>query len=264
MVQWERGWPKVTTLCYCWEVKVDLHRKTAIVFIDSLLWTLMRLFLWCDGGKKQVGVGWVVSVWEKDMDPRVQTILLLLGNVECCLTWMGFFFYYRIKIAKHQIFLCTPGRSAHTSVTEMIFYSEKEFYFWLLNIFLRWGLLLIKSTVTFANCWLTCKQSFKPTKRWSVMYFLISVTTKVKKGEVNLPWKGPVWGQVSHCGAGLAWTSESWLPVQTLPLTRLTFGCGEAPCLLFSVSSFVKWGLGSKWFPRNPPSLKSPECAFSD
>lgn len=224
----------------------------------------MRLFLCCDGGKKQVGVGWVVSVWEKDMDPRVQTILLLLGNVECCLTWMGFFFYYRIKIAKHQIFLCTPGRSAHTSVTEMIFCSEKEFYFWLLNIFLRWGLLLIKSTVTFANCWLTCKQSFKPTKRWSVMYFLISVTTKVKKGEVNLPWKGPVWGQVSHCGAGLAWTSESWLPVQTLPLTRLTFGCGEAPCLLFSVSSFVKWGLGSKWFPRNPPSLKSPECAFSD
>lgn len=39
------------------EVKVDLHRKTAIVFVDSLLWTLVRLLLWCDGGKKQVGVG---------------------------------------------------------------------------------------------------------------------------------------------------------------------------------------------------------------
>lgn len=223
----------------------------------------MRLFLWCDRGKKQVGVGWMVGAWEKDMDPRVQTVLLLLQAILNAVwhEWVLLFFITGLKLqsTKHS---CVPLED--TSVTEMIFYSEKEFYFWLLNIFLRCGLLLIKSTVTFANCWLTCKQSFKPTKGWSVMHFLISVTTKVKKGEINLPRKGPVLGQVSPCGAGLAWTSESWLPVQTLPLTRVAFGCGEAPCLLFSVSSLVKWGLGSKWFPRNPPSLKSPECAFSD
>lgn len=54
MVSWAREWPKVTVLL---DVKVDMRRKTTVVFIDSLLWTVMRLFLWCGGGKKQVGVG---------------------------------------------------------------------------------------------------------------------------------------------------------------------------------------------------------------
>lgn len=47
-------------------------------------------------------------------------------------------YYYRIKIVKHQISLRNPGGSTHTSVTVMIFYSEKEFCFWLLNILEMW------------------------------------------------------------------------------------------------------------------------------
>ena len=178
---------------YCWDAKVDVHRKTAVVFIASLLWTLTRLFLWCGGGKKQGGVGWVVSVWEKDMDRRVQTILLLLQPLLNAVwrEWVFFFFNYRIKIAKHQIFLYTPRRGAHTSVTEMIFLLWKWVLFLVIEYILeRW---LIKSTVTFASCWLTCKQSCRPTKGGSVMQFLSSVTAEVKKGEINLPRKGPVW-----------------------------------------------------------------------
>lgn len=220
---------------YCWDVKVDMHRKTTIVFIDSLLWTLMRPFLWCGGGKKQVGVGCGQCMREGYGSKSTDSSIAFAGNIECCLTWMGIFFNYRIKIAKHQIFLCTPRRGAHTSVTDDLLLWKGVSFLVIEYILERW---LIKSTVIFASCWLTCKQSCRPTTGWSVMQFLISVTAEFQKGEINLPRKGPVWaGESLWSRAGLDLRimapspdsafdqSDLWLWGSPLPLVFSFFIC---------------------------------------
>ena len=106
-----------------------------------------------------------------------------------------------------------PRNRAGASVTGIIFCSEKNLFLApeLLNVFLSCRLLLIKSTVTFANCRYfgkTILQAYKGAD--PVMRFLVFGTVKVKKKKKEICQEEGQYQSGNQCGAvsgtGLSWT----------------------------------------------------------